>query len=109
MNENSITRMRLEDVAKRRARGEVGQSDWARLDGLSESDIEASTRDDPDWQDFADIDWSKALPAPAPLKTAVSIRLDHDVLDFFKKDGRGYQSRINAVLRHYMLVQQGQD
>ncbi|MCA3659662.1 MAG: BrnA antitoxin family protein, partial [Methylobacterium sp.] len=32
----------------------------------------------------------------------ISIRLDPDVLEFFKKDGPGYQGRINAVLRHYM-------
>jgi uncharacterized protein (DUF4415 family) len=35
-------------------------------------------------------------------KTAISIRLDADVLAFFKQGGAGYQSRINAVLRAYM-------
>ncbi len=35
-------------------------------------------------------------------KRAVSIRLDEDVIDFFKKEGKGYQTRINAVLRAYM-------
>jgi uncharacterized protein (DUF4415 family) len=37
-----------------------------------------------------------------PKKQAISIRLDQDVLDFFKQDGGGYQRRINAVLRSYM-------
>ena len=64
--------------------------------------IEAQMRDDPDWKDFIDIDWSKAtIVYPVP-KNAVSIRLDADVLDFFKATGKGYQTRINAVLRHYM-------
>ena len=39
------------------------------------------------------------MPMP---KQAISIRLDTDVLEFFKDEGPGYQSRINAVLRSYM-------
>ena len=39
---------------------------------------------------------------PPQIKKAVSIRLDQDVLDFFKAAGRGYQTRINAILRSYM-------
>jgi uncharacterized protein (DUF4415 family) len=35
-------------------------------------------------------------------KKAISISVDEDVLDFFKKEGTGYQRRINAVLRSYM-------
>ena len=37
-----------------------------------------------------------------PKKKAISIRVDEDVLDFFKREGAGYQRRINAVLRSYM-------
>jgi uncharacterized protein (DUF4415 family) len=37
-----------------------------------------------------------------PLKKPVSIRLDADIIDFFKAQGAGYQTRINAVLRHYV-------
>jgi uncharacterized protein (DUF4415 family) len=55
---------------------------------------------DPDWApdgaDDMDIDWSKA---------AISIRLAEDVLDYFKAGGDGYQSRMNAVLRHYVSEQ----
>lgn len=39
---------------------------------------------------------------PEGPKTQLTIRLDPDILAFFKKDGRGYQSRINAVLRSYV-------
>lgn len=52
-----------------------------------------------------DVDWSSArLVTPEP-KTPVSIRLDPDVLAFFKAQGKGYQTRINAVLRAYMEAQ----
>jgi uncharacterized protein (DUF4415 family) len=37
-----------------------------------------------------------------PRKKAISIRVDEDVLDFFKREGEGYQRRMNAVLRSYM-------
>ena len=35
-------------------------------------------------------------------KRAVSIRLDHDLLDWFKQQGHGYQTKINSVLKSYM-------
>jgi uncharacterized protein (DUF4415 family) len=43
----------------------------------------------------------QGLPA-TPRKAAISLRLDAEVLDWFKARGRGYQTRINAVLRAYM-------
>jgi uncharacterized protein (DUF4415 family) len=49
-----------------------------------------------------DIDWSGAevvLPEP---KQAISIRLDTDIIAFFKRTGPGYQTKINAVLRSYV-------
>jgi len=57
---------------------------------------------DPDWADFRDIDWSEAVLVIPPKKKAISIRVDEDVLDFFRKQGAGYQRRINAVLRSYV-------
>jgi uncharacterized protein (DUF4415 family) len=47
------------------------------------------------------IDWSKAEVHPAPRKKPVTLRLDADVLDWFKSLGKGYQTRINAVLGCY--------
>jgi uncharacterized protein (DUF4415 family) len=38
---------------------------------------------------------------PASSKTSISLRVDADVLDWFKAQGRGYQTRINAVLRAF--------
>ena len=69
---------------------------------MTDEEIEAQMRDDPDWKDFIDIDWSKAVAVYPQPKNPVSIRLDTDVLDFFKATGKGYQTRINAVLRHFM-------
>lgn len=82
-------------------RGET-QTDWARVDSMTDEEIRALRRDDPDWMELGEFDWSKAVAVYPISKNAISIRLDSDVIDFFKAQGRGYQTRINAVLRHYM-------
>jgi len=75
-------------------------TDWERLRHMTDAEIEASIKDDPDWSD--DWNWSEAVLIVPPKKKAISIRVDEDVLDYFKNEGAGYQRRINAVLRSYM-------
>jgi uncharacterized protein (DUF4415 family) len=78
-----------------------GKTDWARVDALTDDEIAHAVANDPDAVPI-DIDWSDAVLVIPAKKTAISIRVDEDVLDFFKKEGDGYQRRINAVLRSYM-------
>jgi uncharacterized protein (DUF4415 family) len=78
-----------------------GRTDWARVDRLTDEDIARAVTNDPDAAPI-DIDWSDAVLVIPARKKAISIRVDEDVLDFFKKAGNGYQRRINAVLRSYM-------
>ena len=91
---------------KRYSREELEQlpseTDWPRVDAKSEAEIDASARADPEWDGLLDLDWSKAQLLQPRRKEAISIRLDDDVLSYFKNLGSGYQSKINAVLRHYM-------
>ena len=79
-----------------------GKTDWARFDAMTDEEVEASIADDPDWAEIKDIDWSDAVLVLPPKKKAISIRVDEDVLDYFKSQGEGYERRINAVLRSYM-------
>ncbi len=79
-----------------------GRTDWDRLRNMTDEEIEKSIADDPDWAEFKDIDWSKAELVIPAKKKAISIRVDEDVLDFFRQEGAGYQRRMNAVLRSYM-------
>ena len=76
--------------------------DWARFDALTDEEIEASVRDDPDAPPIVDDDWfaGATLVMPKP-KEQISIRLDADVLAHFRKYPR-YQTRINAILRAAM-------
>ena len=49
--------------------------------------------------------WARAIPNPffKPVKTQVSVRIDSDVLTWLKSPGKGYQARINVILREAML------
>jgi uncharacterized protein (DUF4415 family) len=78
-----------------------GKTDWAAFDALTDEEIKEAVRNDPDAVPL-DFNWSDAVLVIPPKKKAISIRVDEDVLDYFKTDGAGYQRRINAVLRSYM-------
>ncbi len=66
---------------------------------MTEAEIDAAVAADPDWAEFETVDWSQAEVVAPPRKQAISIRLDQDLIDYFKAQGPGYQRRINAVLR----------
>jgi len=77
------------------------ETNWARVDALTDEEIEEAVRKDPDAVPL-DFNWSEAVLVIPPKKKAISIRVDEDVLDYFKGEGAGYQRRMNAVLRSYM-------
>ena len=73
------------------------KSDLAKVDATREADI--------DYTDSPPLDdsfFSRALVDWPPRKESVTIRVDSDVLRWFKAQGRGYQTRINRLLRMYM-------
>lgn len=78
-----------------------GKTDWAAVDALTDEQIEEAVRNDPDAVPL-DFNWDEAVLVIPPKKQAISIRVDADVLDYFKHEGAGYQRRMNAVLRSYM-------
>jgi uncharacterized protein (DUF4415 family) len=95
-----IVRYSAAELAEKRRRGET-RSDWARAAAATREEIEAQAPADPD-EAGMDIDWdSVTVELPKP-KAAVHMRIDRDVLDYFRSLGKGYQTRINAVLRSYV-------
>jgi uncharacterized protein (DUF4415 family) len=73
------------------------KSDLARLKRMKDSDIDYS-----DIPPLGDEFFKKATVAWPPAKQQLTIRLDADVLDWLKANGRGYQTRINRILRAAM-------
>ena len=58
-----------------------------------------------DYSDIPELDdsfWNNAKIASPENKKPVTLRLDRDILDWFKSTGKGYQTRINAILRSYI-------
>ena len=100
MSSVNITRVSLEETIRRKGEG---QTDWERLRREQEAGLEPEA--DPDEGEF---DWSQARVVMPPSKEAISMRIDSDVVDFFRSQGRGYQTRINAVLRSYMEAKREQ-
>jgi uncharacterized protein (DUF4415 family) len=95
-----IVRYSAEEIENMRRRGD-SRTDWAKVDILSEEELEASIAADPD-DVHEEPDWTRAVAGLPPHKEHINIRLDADVLAWFKATGKGYQTRINNVLRAFV-------
>jgi len=80
-----------------------GRTDWARVDALADRQIKAAIRSDPDAAPILNRKWfAKAKLVLPERKVPISLRLDREVVDWFKSHGARYQSRMNAVLKAYV-------
>jgi uncharacterized protein (DUF4415 family) len=88
----------------RRPQGEArkGKTDWRRVAALSEKQVIAAAKSDPDAEPTDAEFWKNAQLVTPERKVRVTLRLDRDVLAWFKGQGRLYQNRMNAVLKEYM-------
>lgn len=77
-----------------------GSADLPRLRRMSEREIARTSP--PELADLPADFWESATLVPPIAKEPISLRVDADVLDWFRKQGPRYQSRMNAVLRAYM-------
>ena len=77
-------------------------TDWKRLSGMDDESI--STDEIPELDDA----FFERARVRVPAKQPVTLRIDEDVLEWFKSQGKGYQTRINKLLRLYMESQQSQ-
>ena len=73
------------------------KTDWDKVKAQSDKDIDTSDIPPVDPEFFK----SAVLRMPT-TKSSITVRLDTDVLEWFRRQGSGYQTRINAVLRTYM-------
>jgi uncharacterized protein (DUF4415 family) len=90
--------MRLEEVP------EISDERYAEIAAMRDEEIDTS-----DIPEAGDDFWKKAVVTMPEGKTHLTMRLDNYIIDYFKRRGRGYQSRINAVLRAYVNAQMLED
>ena len=89
-----ITRRRLS--ARRK-----GDTDWNRVDAKGDKALDRAIASDPD-TDVRGADWTRARLVMPRRKESIHLRLDPDVLAWYRQQGQGYLTRMNAVLRAYM-------
>jgi uncharacterized protein (DUF4415 family) len=85
----------------KRSTSKKSGSDFDRLSIMKDSEIDTSDIPEISPRQFARAVVRRGLK-PMPAKAQLTIRVDRDVLAWFRKQGRGYQTRINALLRAYM-------
>ena len=82
----------------------VSQTDFVRLDAMSSDEVERIAANDAEGPPVTDEEWARGA-IRQPTKMPVGLKLDDDILSWFKAQGRGYQTRINSVLRRYVEAQ----
>jgi uncharacterized protein (DUF4415 family) len=94
---SGAVRYSAKQIKTKIARGE-DRTNWAKVKVTTGAELEASIRADVD-DVHSEPDWTlSVMGVPAP-NDHINIRIDHDVLEWFKKNGRGYQTLMNNVLR----------
>ena len=82
------------------ARGQDG-TNWERVHAMTGAELEATIRADAD-DVRGEPDWTQAIPGIPPPKDHINIRIDHDVLQWYRANGKGYQTLMNNVLRAFV-------
>lgn len=101
MPRSKIVRYTSKEMDEMRRRGE-DRTDWARVKAMKDKDIVI----DDDAPEPTAEQWAKAIVTDRrPPKRNITLRIDPDIIEWFKARGKGYQTRMNAVLRAYISLQ----
>ncbi|HTB11090.1 MAG TPA: BrnA antitoxin family protein [Bryobacteraceae bacterium] len=104
---NDTVQYTAKQIKAKIARGE-DRTRWRKTNSVTGKKLEASIRADAD-DVHGEPDWTKSIMGvPAP-KDHINMRVDHDVLQWFKASGRGYQTLMNNVLRAFVQSRQQRD
>ena len=97
---NDTVRFTAKQIKAQIARGE-DRTNWKKADAVTGARLEASIRSDvEEAQD--ETDWTRAIVGIPGRKDHINIRVDHDVLEWFRSNGKGYQTLMNNVLRAFV-------
>jgi uncharacterized protein (DUF4415 family) len=97
---SDTVRYTAQQIKSKIAKGE-DRTNWDKVDAVTGARLEESIRADPD-DIRGEPDWTQPIAGiPAP-KDHINIRIDHDVLEWFRSNGKGYQTLMNNVLRAFV-------
>ena len=86
---------------KKPSSSKTSKTDWARVRSLKDKDIKLSAEHPEAKVKHIVRGIVRRGLRPVPAKASIALRVDADVLEWFKSQGPGYQTRINAVLRAF--------
>jgi uncharacterized protein (DUF4415 family) len=101
---SDTVRYTAKQIKAKIVRGE-DRTDWRKAKALTGKKLEASIRADGD-DIREEPDWAQAVMGIPVPKDHINIRVDHDVLEWFKANGKGYQTLMNNVLRAFVEAKQ---
>ena len=104
---NDTVRNTAKQIKARITRGE-DRTNWDKVDAVTGAKLEASIRADVD-DVHSEPDWTQTIVGIPARKDHVNIRVDHDVLQWFRSNGKGYQTLMNNVLRAFVQTRQQRD
>lgn len=79
------------------------ETDWEKLRQMTDEEIHAAVEADSDIEPTTENFWLNAKVVLPQRKEVVTMRLDADILEWFRQE-KGYQTKINAILRAYMMA-----
>ena len=101
MPRSKIIRYTTEELKEMERRGQT-RTDWKRVKAMKDKDIVI----DDDAPEITAEQWAKAVVTDRrPPKKNITLRIDPEIIDWFKAKGKGYQTRMNAVLRAFIELQ----
>lgn len=96
----SVVRYKADEI-KELLQNEGDRTDYARFDTMTSEDVEAHVS----VEELYGFDWSHVKVGVPQPKQQLTLRIDQDVVDWFRIQGEGYQTRMNAVLRSFVAAQ----
>lgn len=90
---------------KKKSTSKKSETDWKRIDAMKDEDIDLSDIPEATPEMFARAVLRRNFKV-IPRKKQLTLRVDSDVIDWYKNQGPGYQTRINSLLRAYMKEHQ---
>jgi uncharacterized protein (DUF4415 family) len=101
MPRSKIVRFTTEELKEMARRGKT-KTDWKRVEAMKDDDIIV----DGDSPEITAEMWRNAVVTDRrPPKKNITLRIDAEIIDWFKARGKGYQTRMNAVLRVFIELQ----
>jgi len=92
--------MRQYSAEELKARRGESRTDWRKVDAVSDAELERLVAEDPDERGMAP-DWTRAELVLPQARQSVHLRLEAEVVEFFRSQGKGHISRMQAVLKTY--------